>query len=130
MTVFRNDTREIELLGVGDPRNPAVLAVLRPCAYVDGTVQTAGPLPVYSVDSRRLAVLDGDRTVRVWDIGNSRKPAIVATFGAARQVVALSMSADGDQLFIATEENVVQPAVPAAARMTATWPRPNLVDTT
>ncbi len=99
MAVFRNDTREIQLLGISDPRNPDVLATFRPRAYVDGTVQVAGPLPVYSADSRLLAVLDGDRTVRLWDIGNPRKPAVVTTFKVGHQVGALSMSADGRQLF-------------------------------
>ena len=108
MTVFRNDTREIELLDIRDPRNPEVLTVFRPRVEVDSRFQVIGPPPVYSADGRLLAVLDGDRTVRLWDISDPREPARVTAFDFGNQVGALSMSADGKQLFAATEENVVQ----------------------
>ncbi|MGH3875862.1 MAG: hypothetical protein ACRDSK_02350 [Actinophytocola sp.] len=75
MTVFRNDTREIELLDIRDPRKPDVLTVFRPRVKVDSRFQAIGPPPVYSADGRLLAVLAGDRTVRLWNIDNPREPA-------------------------------------------------------
>jgi WD40 repeat protein/energy-coupling factor transporter ATP-binding protein EcfA2 len=106
MAVFYNDTREIHLLGLRDPRKPEVLTVFRPRVRVDTSIQGVGPPAAYSADGRLLAVVDGDRTVRVWDIGNPREPSAVASFDFSHQIRTLSMSADGRQLFVATEENV------------------------
>jgi WD40 repeat protein len=108
MAVFRNDNRDILLLGIGDPRHPELLATLHPRADDDGAARDAGPLPVYSADSHLLAAPDGDRTVGLWDISDPRKPSRVTTYTAGHEIGALSMSADGRQLFMATEENVVQ----------------------
>ena len=106
VTLFLNGTREIQLLGISDPRNPDVLATFHPRVHVDRRLAD-GPPAIYSADSRSLAVLDSDRTVRLWDISDPREPASVTAFDFGHRVAALSMSADGRQLFAATE-NVVQ----------------------
>jgi hypothetical protein len=51
-----------------------------------------------------LAIVDGDRTVRLWGITPPRDPVAVTAFDFNNQVDALTMSADGHQLFVATEE--------------------------
>jgi WD40 repeat protein len=108
MTVFHNDTWEIELLGIDDPRRPDVLARFHPSDTSDGRYLAAGPAPVYSADGRLLATPDGERTIRLWDIGNPRDPATVTTFDLGREVDSLTLSGDGGQLFAATEKSLVQ----------------------
>ncbi|HEV7652329.1 MAG TPA: hypothetical protein VGP26_29600 [Actinophytocola sp.] len=108
VAVFRYENREVQLLGVRDPRKPEVLATFRPRVPVTNSDQAVGTPPVYTADGRLLAVLDGDRTVRLWDIADPRKPAAVTAFDFDRQVGSLSISPDGHRLFAATEDNVVQ----------------------
>lgn len=108
LSVFRNDTKEIELLGIGDPRRPEVLTVFRPRVPADRRFQAVGPPPAYSGDGRLLAVVDGDRTVRVWHIGDAREPSAVTAFDFGQQVDELTVTPDGRQLFAATEGSVVQ----------------------
>jgi WD40 repeat protein len=108
LSVFLNENRETQLWGMGDPRHPDVLATFRP-RVPDGATRTmVGPAPVYSADSRLLAGLDGDRTVRLWDVSDPREPKDVTAFDFGRLVQSLDMTPDGRQLFAATEENVVQ----------------------
>ncbi|MGH3878989.1 MAG: hypothetical protein ACRDSK_18320 [Actinophytocola sp.] len=108
LSVYLNETREIQLWGMGEPRRPDVLATFRPRIPVDGGPQSVGLPPVYSADSRLLAGLDGDRTVRLWDVSDPREPADVTAFDFGHLVQSLAMTPDGRQLFAATEENVVQ----------------------
>jgi len=95
---------------VGHQRSaePEVLATFRPRGPASGGLRAPGPPPVYSTDGHRLAVLDGDRTVRLWDISDPRKPASVTAFKFGNHVEALSMSPDGRRLFAAAGENLMQ----------------------
>jgi WD40 repeat protein len=108
LSAFLTGTREIQLWDLDDPRDPEILATFPPNLPIDGGFGTLGPAPVYSADSRLLAGLDGDRTVRLWDVSDPREPVDVTAFDFGRQVQSLSMTPDGRQLFAATEENVVQ----------------------
>ncbi|HEY7593955.1 MAG TPA: WD40 repeat domain-containing protein [Actinophytocola sp.] len=107
VAVFRNDTRQTQLLGLHNPRKPEVLATFHPRVPVDNRFHMVGPPPVYSADGHLLAVVDGDRTIRLWNISNPRNPLAVTAFDFNNQVDALSISADGRQLYVATEENLV-----------------------
>jgi WD40 repeat protein len=106
--VFLSDTRDIQLWGIGDPRRPTALTTFRPGIPISGSFQAPGTPPAYSADSRLLAVLDGEQTVRLWDIGDPRRPRSITAFNFGRQVESLSMSPDGRRLYAATEDSVVQ----------------------
>jgi WD40 repeat protein len=108
VALFLNGTREVQLLDIRDPRTPALLTTFHPQALVRGGSRAVGPPPVYSADGHLLAVLDGDRTVRLWDVSQPRRPVRVTAFEFDHDIRALAMSPDGRQLFTAAEENVVQ----------------------
>jgi WD40 repeat protein len=110
LAVSDAETREVQLWGIDDPRDPEVLATFRPSAPVSGRLLWAwtGTTPVFSADGHRIAVPDGERGARIWDIDDPRHPESVTSFSFGHSVDMLAMSPDGRVLYAAAGDNVVQ----------------------
>jgi WD40 repeat protein len=107
MAVFLQQTGETQLWDVTTPRKPTVLTTFRPRVPI-GQNTWGPPPPVYSANGRVLAIVDSERTARLWDIGHPHRPAHITDFSFAHPIKALTMTPDGRRLFVATDENVVQ----------------------
>jgi WD40 repeat protein len=108
LAVSISDPREVQLWSIDDPRRPEVLTRLRPGTPASGSLRWTGAPPVFSADGRRIAVLDGEHGVAVWDIGDPRHPESVTSFAFAHSVGEMAMSPDGRVLYAAAGDNVVQ----------------------
>lgn len=105
LVIFSYRSRDVQLWSVTDPRKPELLSTLE--SDVSEQLLSSGPPPTFAADGRTIAIADGGRTVRVFDIANPRHPKNMVALDFGRQVESLSISPDGHHLFAAAEENVV-----------------------